>query len=292
MKIIKTILFVLIINLSYSQEIEIRFYFHSYGNDFVNQIDDNGLKQGRFVFAIQNSDTINSKVVANFKDDILVSKWTIYNKEVYEIGEFRLTKYKKKNGTANYGKLKKIGIWRTFDKNDSLLFKCNYKPSNFLNTKDQFVKFDINGTKMYEFTLYSKKNQNYRKEIFFDNKKIKLEKLYQNNVLVKEVKKGQVDYYFTTNIKALIKDTLIASYYNHPYLYNIKVYPDMTFYYEYVFLSFSERVEATRGVVKVIFDNKIILYENENIFKTFILKENILVDKTMNNNNKYLKVEL
>ena len=358
-------LLILIFKNSFSQREKLFFQAIDYNNNKVNYIDKNKLKQGRFVFSLNaKKDTSNSKIVAFFKNDTLISKWTYYKYDKsYETGLFELDKYMLEKGNTKFYLTVKIGVWKIYDRTGVLqystsynhkLVKFPYVDTHYFNitydNKNRIVKkyiekrhtlkidsisytdnkinyiektrrnylvnksiikkvindsitlkiiikdlktdsiFYLNGKEILKTLNYTKYGDNTFREII--HKKKEERKLYLNGKLVEYKKKGnKKKTYYLTSINELIDTGIYADYYKHPYEYNLNIKKDGTYVYNFITHSFVPQWNTVTGKVKIISTKKIKLIKGNKVLKTFVLKNNILIEKSLfKKKGKYLKI--
>lgn len=266
------------------------FYARNYKNAYINYIDGDSLKQGRFVFVVSpERDTLTTKIVAFFKDDILCSKWTYYRQNTnYEIGDFKIKDENLKKGNLKYWYPIKVGTWKHYNSAGELQYsifhESKFKPlksdtywkSTTFDTIGRIIQKIVNKGNRYKLDSLGYENDKivYHKKIrsflFFKREKIKND----------ESEKEPVIFDFKT-INELVNDTLFASWYKHPYSKSLIVYPSGTFEYENWFHSFLPKAERVEGSVKIISDRKIKLISDGKKYKSFVLKKNVLKEKSL-----------
>jgi hypothetical protein len=128
-----------IISLStYAQPIHdpVEFTAQQYNRIDINHIDENGLKQGRFVFTpLTCSDTNSCKMVTTFTNDSATSKWTVFKADsTYEIGDYKLNMKWTNKGGLKYLYPIKIGKWFYYSLNNEMLY---YKSHNSFYNKEE-----------------------------------------------------------------------------------------------------------------------------------------------------------
>jgi len=115
----------------------VEFFAIDYGDSNINYLDKDSLKQGRFVFTpLTCTDTNKCKIVAFFKDDTVVSKWTYYQPDsTYETGKYRINKKFTRKGGLTYTYPMKIHKWYHYNSENELLYYISHNP--FYDKKDR-----------------------------------------------------------------------------------------------------------------------------------------------------------
>jgi hypothetical protein len=268
----------------------VEFYAVNYRNVHVNCIDEDTLKQGRFVFVVSpNKDTMTTKIVAFFKDDKLCSKWTYYRPNTnYEIGEYKIKDDDLKKGNLKYLYPVKVGTWNHYSYEGklqySILHETKFKPLKS-NTYWKSTTFDKIGRiikKVVEKGTRSKVDS-----FAYENDKIVYHKKFRSNLFFKKekirnnetIEEPEISY--LKSIHDLVNDTLVASWYKHPYSKSLIVYPSGIFKYENWFHSFLPKVEIVEGTIKILSDKKIKLMTDGKKYKSFALKKTVLKEKSL-----------
>jgi len=105
------------------------------------------------------------------------------------------------------------------------------------------------------------------------------------------VKLSKISNVIENDLAKIIKDTLYAFWYEHPYSKELKIFPDSSFWYIEEFHSFVPRIKEFSGKIIVVNHSKIILQKDKKTIKAYKKQEGFLIEKrTLKLKGRKLKI--